>query len=170
MYSSHSIFVFIMWNQSLTALVILSGVGKHIKYKKYTLNNKAVGSGFYFSVKATENLITSLHRFVCLECHLLFSVTRLAKMSLFTYQHLLSAGLHCLNLKPTSLVHFFHLSLLTLLSPSLSCLALRPFKMFSWNTSQFLQEKRFPWAAVEFISQRGRNPDNPEQSAGKSLT
>lgn len=52
---------------------------------------------------------------------------------------------------------------------SLSCLSLCPFKMFSWKTSQFLQENRFPCAAG-FISQRRRNPDNPEQSTGKSLT
>lgn len=113
MYSSHNIFVFIMWNQSLTAPVILSGVGKHIKYKKYTLINKVSAFVFYFSVKTTENLITFLHSFVCLECHLLFSVTAFAKISLFPYQLLLPPGLNCLSLRPTSLVHFFfHLSLL----------------------------------------------------------
>lgn len=139
------------------------------KKKNKPLINKVSASDFYFSVKTTENLITSLHSFVCLECHLLFSVTRFAKISLFTYQHLLSAGLDCLSLKPTSLVCFFSSFPSILFSP-LSCLPVHPFKMFSWNISQFLQKKVFPRATVEFISQRGRNPDNPEQSAGKSLT
>lgn len=103
-----------MRNQSLTAPVILSGVGKHIKYKKYTLVNKVFAFVFYFSVKNTENLITFLHSFMCLECHLLFSVTAFAKISLFPYRLLLPPGLDYLSLRPTSLVHyfFFHLSLL----------------------------------------------------------
>lgn len=113
MYSFHNILVFIVQSRTLT------GVGKHIKYKiqkpKQTkqkknhppLINRFSYCVFYVSVKTTENLITSLHSFVCLECHLLFSVMRFAKIALFPCQHLLSAGLYCLSLKATSLAPFF---------------------------------------------------------------
>lgn len=132
-----------MWNQSLAAPVTLSGVGKHMKYKKYTLIIKVAASVFYFSVKNRVNLITSLHSFVCLECHLLFSVTRFAKISAFPYQHLLSAGLDFLSLKPICLVCFFHLSLLLFFSP-LSCVPRCPCKMFSWNTSRVSPREKIP--------------------------
>lgn len=54
MYSFHNIFVFIVWNQSLTAPMILSGVGKHIKYKNYALINKVSVSVFYFCKNSRE--------------------------------------------------------------------------------------------------------------------
>lgn len=118
MYSSCSIFVFIMWNRSLPAPVILSGLGKHRENTKYTLMNKVSVSVFHFSVKNRKNLITSLHSSVCLDCHRLFSVTRFATISLPPCRHLLSAGLYCLSLKSTSQgpapfgFGFFFLSLL----------------------------------------------------------
>lgn len=113
MYSSHNIFC-IHNVEAITDSTcdLFRGWKTHKVKKKILLINKASASNFYFSVKTTENLIASLHSFVCLECHLLFSVTRFAKISLFTYQLLLSVGLDYLSLKPTSLVYFFHLSLL----------------------------------------------------------
>lgn len=91
----------------------------HKVQKKYTPINKVSACVFYFSVKITENLITPLHSFVCLECHLLFSVMRFAKIALFPCQHLLSAGLDCLSLKATSLAPFL-LSFPSTLFPPLS--------------------------------------------------
>lgn len=82
-----------MWNHSLMAPVILSKVGKHIKYKKYALINKVSVSVFYFC-RSPENLVTSLHSFVGLKCHLLSKVTRFGQISLFPYWHLLSAALY----------------------------------------------------------------------------
>jgi len=96
----------------------------------------------------------------------LFIVTRFAKISQFPSQYPLYPTLD--GLKNTSLCcYFFHLSIPLFL---FFLVFLCPFKMFSVETYSLFQEKRFPYATVEFISQRRRNPDNPEQSTGKSPT